>query len=425
MHPTPPLWDSVAAPWRASDLHECVRLTRAAVDAEPYELAPRYLLAALYLAVGEPGLALLQYERLLPLAIGRGELFLALAAQRRLDELHPPVTVHQKRFHAMHQWFVSLARSERRRRGAADRSGFGPHVLVSMPAKEFARAAERCHVEAIAGDPRVLTPESGLLWVVLHGRVRWTVLRDGQPEGEPLVSEAGDFIVLPSHVAGDARVRVEAETPAECLSLDPALFVRADDETAAPAEVTSPSEQAAIDELVRDLMAAAMAPLDIEALTADLPPVAPIAPVSLVDRPVPDPFGEPTAAVAAPEDRRRETRFSVHMANRVVTLGLAGTRVAPLIGALAGITPRGMAVRFRRGDVLQAGHALRGSVVSVHLGMAGGEGTQRLAARVSCAEPAPGPHDPESALALELEFMAMSPATRVLLEHLEPESHAA
>ncbi len=419
MGPNTRLWDSMAAPFRANDLHECVRLTRAAVDAQPYELAPRYLLASLYLALGESGLALLQYERLLPLAVGRGELFLALAAQRRLDELHPPTILHERRYHAMHQWFVSLARTDRKRRAAASLGAFGPHVLVRLTAVEFAQAAERCRVESLAFAPRTVVPESGLLWVVLHGRVRWTSSHAGEPASEPVIAEPGDLIVLPTQSGLGLSVSIEPETPAECLCLDPELFG-----ANAPSTETAAAPEAAPDEQVVDLLSAATAALDVAALTAVLPPVASPAP-ERSNRPVPDPQAEPQLAVDAPAERRRETRVLVQAASGVVLLGLADTRVSPIPGALVALTEHGLSARFRRGDLLQARARLRNAMVSVHLVLAGRDSVERLVARVTWVDQEPAATDPESALSLGLEFVAIHPALQQRLAHTTSPDGAA
>jgi hypothetical protein len=409
MSPAPRLWDTVAATWRAGDLHECVRITRAAVDAEPYDMAPRHLLAALYLALRQPGMALLQYERLLPLAVGRGELFLALAAQRRLDELHAGTSLHERRYHAMHQWFVSLARKARQRGGDDEARVFGPHVLVGLPPADFARAAEHCRVETLGIDARVVTPETGLLWVVLHGRVRWAVSRDGQPASRPTVAEPGDLIVLAGPGAAGVQVTVEPETPAECLCLDPELFAALGTEAAADEAVREVTDTPAVEEWLADLQALASSPLDIDAIVADLPSFERVRHPSL---PVPDPLAEPQLAVGAPMERRRETRLSVHTESRVAMLGLAGTRVAPLPGALADLDPEGLAVRFRRGDALQAAARLRGSVIAVHLALPGDEQIVHLAARVDVADGDAGASDPDTVITLRLGFLEMLPSMR-------------
>ncbi len=416
MSPIPPLWEAIAAPYRSGDLHECVRLARATVDAQPYDLPPRYLLAALYMTLEEPGLALLQYERLLPLAVGRGEMFLALAAQRRLDELHPPITLHERRYHAMHQWFVSLARSERRRRSQDAMRAFGPQVLVRLGAAEFARASERCRVESLGMNPREVVPENGLLWVVLHGRLRWAVVREGEPAGDVTIAEPGDFIVLPSASKDGPRLHIEPDTPAECLCLDPELFSAVREPGASHAgPAPSATAESADDEQVADLVAAAAATADADAL-AEASSAAPPASREVARGPRPDPMAEPMVAVGAPIERRRENRLSVQAANGVVLLGLAGTRVAPLPGALLDLSVSGLSVRFRRGDVLQACSALRESVVAVHLSLPGEGGAERLAARVAWVDREPAATDPESALSLGLEFVAMSPAQQARIE---------
>lgn len=447
MSPTPRLWDSIAAPYRAGDLHDCVRLARQAVDENPYELLPRYLLACLYLALEEHALALLQYERLLPLAVGRGELFLALAAQRRLDQLHPPVTLHSRRYHAMHQWFVSLARGERKRRGPEAARTFEPHALVRLPVHAFAEAAERCAVESLGMEPREIQPETGLLWVVLHGRVRWTVLREGQTEAASEVAETGDLIVLPLAGGEGVRLRIEPETPAECLRLDPAVLSGVSEEASKPGvpAYEPPAEDPSVTEQVADLVAAAGGPSAPEASSPDAapPPGAAIPPSAAVppgaaappdaavptgaahpprprgERPTPDPLGEPTIAVGAPIERRRETRLTVSFANKVALLGLAGTRVAPIPGALADLSASGASVRFRRGDLAQYRRTLEGALVSVHLTLPGDRSALRIGARVVWSEaPHEGSSDPESALRIGLEFVAMSPAVEARIERL-------
>lgn len=413
MSPTPRLWDDIVAPHRSGDLQECVRSTRAAVDAQPYELPPRYLLAALYVALGEPGLALLQYERLLPLAVGRGELFLALAAQRRLDELHPQATPHARRYHAMHQWFLSLSRSERKRKAAAPEGAFGPQVLVRLTSSDFAAVAEECRVETLPIDPRTLTADSGLLWVVLHGRVSWALLDPAGQETERHTCGPGEFIVVPP--GSGHPVRIAAETPAECLALDPRLIAAGEGAEAAAAVPPPMPAAAAVDEQVAELVAAASV---AEPAPAPSAPAAPAAAPARPGRPVPDPKAEPMLAVGAPIERRRETRLTVQLANGVVLLGLAGTRVAPVPGALVDLSASGMSARFRRGDLLQARGALRDAVVSVHLTLPGGEGAVRVASRVVWIDREPASNDPESALAVGLEFVAMGRSLQGQLERI-------
>jgi hypothetical protein len=125
--------------------------------------------------------------------------------------------------------------------------------------------------------------------------------------------------------------------------------------------------------------------------------------------------------VGAPLEKRRETRLSVSVANRVVLMGLADTRVAPLPGALLELTADGMRARFRSGDLRQARQRLVGSLVGVHLTLPGTAGALRTTARVVEAAAAPG-GDPEGEMRVGLEFLALVPALRDRLERLVAEA---
>src|SRR5262245_59280472 len=78
------LLDHVHAAFREGDWDECIRRVRPLVEAAPMATGPRELLAWLYLRTGNGRLALVHYEKLLTIVVGNGDLFHAVALQKRL-----------------------------------------------------------------------------------------------------------------------------------------------------------------------------------------------------------------------------------------------------------------------------------------------------------------------------------------------------
>ena len=342
MSPPSPLWNDIIGPFRASAWQDCIRLARAVVDADTDDLAARFLLGRLYLCSGDPHLAQLQYERLLPLAVGQGDLMLSLAAQKHLDALHPEPARHARRYAAMHQWFHSLGRGRRKRRKrAADAApGITPADLIGLSADRFDEIAEGARIEFLGLEPRDVEAGGGVLWVVLSGRVRGFFERESPGEMTERDLKAGESLACAAGLEDVVRVRLIPETPTECLVLDPALLAEiappAPEASATPAQAPPP-EQAELAEAPPP-----ESPAEVEAPPAETearpktpepaPPAEARRPAS--PRPMPDPVAEPMIAMGAPLERRQDTRIAISLEDRSALLGFAGTRVAPIRGVL-------------------------------------------------------------------------------------------
>jgi len=229
MSPSAEVWTQIVEAYRDANWYECVRTIRPVVEEEPHDLGARFLLAELYTRLENRGLALLQYERLLPLAVGRGDFYAALAAQRRLDELHPTSRQHTQRYAAMQQWFRSLAaRGEMR---ADSDLGLAPGMFFDMEPSVFSRIAERAKLRLLDPAPTDLTAAFGERWVVVFGRVLVP------SPGSPTVALAG--ATLDDGGPGPMTLHVEPETPALCVGLD--LALPAHETPAAPATPSAAS----------------------------------------------------------------------------------------------------------------------------------------------------------------------------------------
>ena len=217
MNPNHALWQDIVIPYRARDWYECVRMARPAVDEDPHDLAARFLLAELYVKLDNRGLALLQYERMLPLAVGRGDLIGAMAAQRRLDELHPTSAQHAKRYMAMHQWFLSL--SQRGSLPVDAAAATTSAMLLSLAPAAFSRAAEASRLRLFDLEPCELEEGAHLRWIVVFGQIRWSV-GSGSTARET-VALAGATVDI-GEIASMPQ-RLTPELPTLCLSIDTVL----------------------------------------------------------------------------------------------------------------------------------------------------------------------------------------------------------
>jgi hypothetical protein len=218
-------WREIVEPYRAEAWHECTRIAREIVDDDPYDLSARALLASLLVKSDNRALALLQYERLLPLSIGRADLVRSLGTQRRLDELHPALG-HVDRFRAMHEWFRRLVPElqgapapSATRRGESVGGALAP--LISLSADAFSTIAERARVIPLDLAAHSSHAPEGLLWAVYFGRIRWTVVHEADDRREAGHVAASGILHL---AAGeDRRIEFEAEIPTEVIELDTAV----------------------------------------------------------------------------------------------------------------------------------------------------------------------------------------------------------
>ncbi|HKQ59584.1 MAG TPA: PilZ domain-containing protein [Candidatus Eisenbacteria bacterium] len=222
MAPNPRLIDRVLATYREGDLHECIHLVRTLVEAAPQATAPRQLLAALFAITGNGRQALAQYRRLLPLAVERGEVIRSIAFQKQIDVYDRPESLVPGRW--------SELQKQLRMRGlpfAGEAPGRErPWVetqLLALPRAWFERIAAETRFEIMGTESRTLDVESGTVWEVLAGRVRWSfALPDGRASSETLAAE-GDAVHVDPGLARTARVSFLPELPVEALRFDATL----------------------------------------------------------------------------------------------------------------------------------------------------------------------------------------------------------
>lgn len=399
VNPAENFWERILVPYRARDWTRCLRELRPVLDADEDALVPRMLFAALHCAAEQPALALVQYETLLPLAVGQGDFLRALAVQKHLDALHPASVSHARRFEALQRWFSSLkpARSELRR---ADEVTLAS--LLSMEPGAFTQLAEAGVIEGLDPEPRTLENEVGSVRFVLFGRVQWSLTR-GEVTLIEAVAGAGDVIAVNADLGDEVRLRIEAEWPAELLRLGPEVVALLTDPEAARAEFAPPAPAPP----------APAAPAPVEAATP--PPVpataAPPAPAARpqVERPRPDPRFEPTIAVSAPVERRRETRISVNVKSGIARMGLEDTRVAPLDGRMIQFTSTFVELAFPRSELRHLRGRLERSFVALRLSLDPRTAVSCVA-RVRWTSMLNAEGSEADEMRLELEFMPMAPS---------------
>lgn len=361
-------------------------------------LVPRLLLSCAAARTGNPGLALLNFEKLMVLAVGQGDLFVAIACQCSLDALRSGSTPHSKRYQAMQQWFKALSpKRSRKKSGLA----LTPAMLVKLPAADFQRMVENSTIETLELAPSEIQGAGDLFAILLHGRVKWTLHPEGEDAMPTVVAEAGDTLSAPEGTNAGDRLRFEPEQPSVLLRFSPA---------AAPAlrDLVRRDQKAAADK-----KRIPIAPVRLTAPSVPArPAIEPTAP-----RPAPDPNAEPLTAVHAPHLRRSEHDIGVTFASGEARLGLAGTRVAPLTGKLVELSPAGMRLEFPRAALRQSRPALEGAMALVDLEVPGGDEPLHLLARVTAltfeaaaATPAPAHLSLEFALLLARDRARMQEA---------------
>ncbi len=402
MNSIPSPWQSLLEPYRRGDWHECIDLLRPHVDAEPDELGSRLLLAALYLRAENRGLAQVHVEHVLPLAVGQRDLFRALGAQRLLDQLNSTASAHSKRYLAIHRWFSALGRvtggaGSREAAGEPARAALSSAALLRLAPRDFHRVAEACRIEDLVLEPRDLACDPDEARVVLYGRVRWSVIPDGDGPFVELTAEAGGVIAPGTGAPASARLRLAPELPSACLTFD-LETLRALTPGAGPdAASTRPARPAGA-----------------------VKPATRAAPgARRVERPVPDPVAEPMLAVNAPIERRRGTRVTVAFESRVALLGVAGNRVAPFGGRLVDLSPAGMGVGFPPGELRHLRDALEGALITIELKLPGRGAPLGLTARVRWVSFEPqGVSGGDGLARLGLEFVLLSARARARIREV-------
>ncbi len=223
MHSKHTLLERVLLAYRDGDMDECIRRVRTLVEAAPMASAPRHLLASVYAQAGNQRLALAHYRRLLPAAICRGEVFLALAIQKQIDSFEP------RESHALDRWITLQTRL--RASGQANDGtvpgGYGrpwsTAQILALPRIWFERIAYETQVELLGLEPQTLDVEAGMVWELITGRMRWSfALPDGRASAEAIAAE-GDAIHIDPELAHRVRVTIAPELPVECLRFHPTL----------------------------------------------------------------------------------------------------------------------------------------------------------------------------------------------------------
>ena len=370
-------------PYKCGEWLECIETLRPVVEQFPDDLGTRLLLGALCLAADQPARALVQFEKVLPLAVGQGALFHALAAQKQLDRLKPATAAHDKRFVAIHQWFSAIP-ARRKAEGAP----LTPAALLSLPPAGFHRVADQAQIEDLGLTPREVEGNADIARVVLYGRVRWSVVPEGESSMLEVVSNELEMVTLAPGLPARVTLQLDPELPAACLRLDLALLRAEQAQAAGTQEGRAAGPQKSV------------APMSSKHRAIEK---------RRASRPVLDPKLEPTVAASAPFERRRDSRVSVTFETRVAQLGLAGSRVAPFAGRLVNLSPSGLGLGFPRAELMPVREALEGSLLEVELQLPDAEPPVRLMARVRWVQlAAPGSGPPEEMGVVGLEFILVS-----------------
>jgi len=391
-NPALTFWDRLIPYYLERDWDSCIRELRPVLDADEDALVPRLLCAGLYLAAAQPVLALVQYETLLPLAVGQGEFFAAVAVQKRLDLLHPKSVTHARRYEVLQKWFASLGRS----RGPAAPGDLSESSLLALDPAAFTSAIEACTVEGLDPSARTLSGDLGAGRVALYGRATWSLqMGDGLTLLEGL-AEGGQTIAVDPGSA-DARLVITADWPTEFLVFDRASLASMKTESEsgesappresrphdrapaaadepAPMPAAAPLEMSEAPEVERDHSAT---PAAAEAVLAPPSPAptprtrrepAPRGTVPIA-RPQPDPRFEPFVASFVSAERRRENRIAINLESGVARIGLVDTRVAPIGGRLAQLGIEFVELLFARADLRHLRTRLEGSCLGLHFNL--------------------------------------------------------
>lgn len=218
----PEHWKKLREPLAAGDRPEAIKRLRLFVDHEPFALAPRHALASLLVDAAQGAAALIQFEKLLTAAVTRGDLFRAIAVQRRIDEMAgrplEPAT-----YAALHRWFRLAGERNLLPSVVGAESGLTPVRLLRLPAEQFVWVAVRSrlhrldtgwHIEPIAG---------ACQWNLMWGALRWEVGQPGPRPRQRHVAEGESLLAIPA--AGDrAPLRVAADLPSEALVFENAVL---------------------------------------------------------------------------------------------------------------------------------------------------------------------------------------------------------
>ena len=404
VRPNPALsfWDRLLPHYRARDWDRCIRELKPVLDADEDALGPRMLFAGLHLAAAQPVLALLHYETLLPLAVGQGEFFAAIAVQKRLDLLHPASVTHARRYEVLRRWFISLGRNRRVLPG--ERPGeLTEAALLDLDPAVFTRVLEGCKLEGLDPMPRVLTEELDSTRVVLYGRAVWSLDMGDEVTLFEGIAEAGQAISVDPGLGTGARLVLTAELPTEMMVFGAEGLRELNPKGAPTLGATDPNTPPPRAQAVPLPHAVQPAQADPEP-----PRRAPLVPFT---RPRPDPRFEPSTASSATVERRRESRIAINLASGVARLGLVDTRVAPLGGQLKQLGPDFLELVFSRADLRHLRTRLEGSCLGLQFNLGPDQPQLLCTGRVRYTS-AMGSGVEANDLTLELEILPLRPGDR-------------
>jgi hypothetical protein len=395
LKPFPSPWQSLLEPFKAGEWHECADILRPHVDQHPDELASRMLLAAIYQRLENPGLAQVQLERALPLAVGQGDLFRAIGVQKQIDVIRARTRLHRQRYIAIHQWFGSLSRTQAQPASAA----LTPRALLALAPREFDEIAIACVLEDLGLEPREIACDAETARVILYGRVRWTEAPSPDRAATELIAEAHELIASGTDETPGTSLKLECDLPSACLRFDLSLLRRVQSRATSAAGAAGGREP-------RKQRSKTAPANSTEPATA--PP----------ERPRPDPVAEPVIAVGAPIERRRGTRVTATLETRVALLGISGTRVAPFGGRLLDLSPSGMGVGFPRGEIRHIREELEGALLDVELKLDRRGEPLELTCRVRWVsfDGPDGAAEPDELARLGLEFVLLTARARTRIQ---------
>lgn len=390
-------WQDLGAAWRGSDWSGCVAILRPIVEELPEVLSTRLLLAGFATQAKNPGLALLHFEKLMVLAVGQGELFHALAAERGLDGLRSDEVAHRKRLQALQQWFRTMPGRARGRKTVTLPQSW----MLDLPAADFRRYAEASRLVVLPPRPLVLENAPDVFAIVLHGEANWTYHPTGEDALPAVRAAGGDVISPPAGCEAGDHLSLEPVEPGVLLFFDPPV-------------AASLRERVVTERRTAQASRTGGDPKPAEPAAAPAPAV-----MATGLRPLPDPVLEPLASRFPSHDRRREHELVVRVERGEVELGVAGTRTGAIAGRLAELSPAGLTVTVPRATVRQSRAALEGAHVVTQVALPGDEEPLRLAGRVTALSFEAGTlaAGPRAQLAVEFVLM-LAPARARLQEAL-------
>ena len=388
-------WQDLGAAWRGADWLGCVGILRPIVEDLPEVLSTRLLLAGFATRAKNPGLALLHYEKLMVLAVGQGELFHAIAAERGLDGLRHDENAHRKRIQALQQWFKTMPPRTRGRKIVSLPQSW----MIDLPAAEFRRYAEASRLVVMPAEPQIFEDAANVLAIVLHGVASWTYVPHGEASLPAVRAGSGEVISAPAGCEAGDQVRVEAQEPGVLLCFTGAVAGSLRDRVATERRAQVPARPA-------------LPVVPRPAATVPQPPA-----LGNGGRPLPDPLLEPLVSRLPPaHDRRREHELIVRFAAAEAELGIAGTRTGAIAGRIAEFSPAGFTIMLPRATVRQSRAALEGAHMLAMVELPGEEEPLRLAARVTGLTFEPGALGATPRAQLAIEFVLLLAPDRARLQ---------